>query len=159
MPSSEKVRLRMASRVAELSANLSHFVKIFEDAERFSGPSLYFHNKTLGCLRTYPSVSQAIHSDELFDWIYATLASWGMHRMGRGNTKLRDLEQIKASVRAQGAALSRLQAFSLLELSPTDVGRVIEELWRLIAELTVSIAEARIVANCVFWRNWPPILA
>jgi len=137
----------MDSRLTDLSANLEHFVGIFSEAEKFSGPSLYFHLKTLKCLRTYRSASEAIFSDELFDWLYATLASWGMHRMGKGNTKLRDIEQIKESVRAQSATIASLQDLSLLELTPIAVRRTSHELWRLLSSLTISIAEAQIVAN------------
>jgi hypothetical protein len=147
LPSSEKVMLRMDLRVADLSANLEHFVGVFDEAERFSGPSLYFHLKTLGCLRNRGSATQAILSEDLFDWLYATLASWGMHRMGRGNTKLRDLDVIKASVRAQGASIASLQDLSLIELSPAAVTRVSHDLWILLSSLTISIAEAQIVAN------------
>ena len=147
MPSSEKVKFRMDSRLAELSVNLRHFVEVFEEANKFSGPSLYFHNKTLSCLRQFKSVSEAIISDELFDWLYATLASWGMHRMGKGNTKLRDLQEIKASVRAQGTAIASLQGLSLCEISPSAVGQVGRDLWRSLSGLTISIAKARIVAN------------
>jgi hypothetical protein len=137
----------MDSRLADLSDNLKHFIDVFEEAEKFSGPCLYFHCKTLNCLCTYSSASEAIFSDELFDWLYATLASWGMHRMGKGNTKLRDIEQIKASVRAQSGAIASLQNLSLLELSPAAVNRVSYELWKLLSSLSISIAEAQIVAN------------
>lgn len=147
MPSSDKVIFRMDSRLADLSANLEHFVGVFEEAERFSGPSLYFHLKTLGCLRNRGSATQAISSEDLFDWIYATLASWGMHRMGKGKTKLRDLDVIKASVRAHATSIASLQDLSLFEISASDIGRVSRDLWKLLSGLTVSIAEAQIVAN------------
>ena len=147
MPSSERVILRMDSRLAELSANLRHFVSVFEEAEKFSGPSLYFHLRTLGCLQNWGSAAKAILSEDLFDWLYATLASWGMHRMGKGNTKLRDLQEIKSSVRAQGTTIASLQGLSLCDISPSAVGQVGRDLWRLLSSLTVSIAEARIVAN------------
>jgi hypothetical protein len=148
----------MDSRLADLSANLEHFVGVFEEAEKFSGPSLYFHYKTLNCLRTYRSASEAIFSDELFDWLYATLASWGMHRMGKGNTKLRDIEQIKASVRAQSATIASLQDLSLLELCPEAVSRISHELWRLLSSLAISIAEAQIVANSKVLHHLIPSL-
>jgi hypothetical protein len=137
----------MDSRVTELSANFGHFIGVFAEAERFSGPSLYFHSKTLNCLRGYRTASEAILSNELFDWLYATLASWGMHRMGRGNTKLRDLEEIKASVRAQSATIASLQDLSIINITTQDIGWISREIWKLLSKLTVSIAEARIVAN------------
>lgn len=152
----------MDSRLARLSANLEHYVEVFTEAERFSGPSLYFHHKTLNCLQTYRSASEAICSDELFDWLYATLASWGMHRMGKGNTKLRDLKEIKESVRAQSASIALLQNLSLIGITTHEVDRISHELWKLLSELTVSIAQAQIVANSkvlhhLLPRLMPPI--
>lgn len=147
MPSSSKVILRMDTRLDNLSFNFKHYVHVFEEAETFSGPSLYFHHKTLKCLRSHDSTTQAIQSEELFDWLYATLASWGMHRMGQTNTKLRDLQEIKSSVRAQGAAIAPLQDLFLFDLSTSTADRVCRDLWRLLSSLTVSVAEAQIVAN------------
>lgn len=162
MPSSEKVILRMDSRLADLSANLENFVGVFAEAEKFSGPSLYFHLKTLKYLRDCRSAAQAILSDEIFDWLYATLASWGMHRMGKGNTKLRDLDVIKASVREHATSIASLQDLSLFEIPASDIGRVTRDLWKLLSGLTVSIAAARIVANSkvlhhLLPRLMPPI--
>ncbi len=152
----------MDSRLADLSANLEHFIGVFEKAERFSGPSLYFHLKTLRCLQNWGSVAQAILSDEIFDWLYATLVSWGMHRMGKGNTKLRDLDVIKASVRAHATSIASLQDLSLFEIPHSDISRVSRDVWKLLCGLTISIAEARIVANSkvlhhLLPRLMPPI--
>lgn len=147
MPSSAKVLSRMDARLAEVSVNLNHFVSVFESSEKFSGPSLYFHHKTLSCLRSHHSAAQAIASDDIFDWLYATLASWGMHRMGKGNTKLRDLPLIKESVRSQKSAITALQGISLLELPASKLGQVCRDIWRLLSNLTISIADAQIVAN------------
>jgi hypothetical protein len=128
----------MDSRLADLSANLVHFVEVFDEAERFSGPSLYFHLKTIGCLRNQGYATQAIISEDIFDWLYATLASWGMHRMGKGNTKLRDLDVIKASVRAHAASIASLQDISLLEIPTSEIRQVSRDLWKLLSGLTAS---------------------
>jgi hypothetical protein len=69
MPSSYKVVSRMNERVRELSDNFQHFVSVFQTSEKFSGPSLYFHKKSLACLAQYGSAAQAIASDEIFDWV------------------------------------------------------------------------------------------
>jgi hypothetical protein len=162
MPSSYKVISRMDERVRELSENFQHFVSVFENSEKFSGPSLYFHKKSLACLDRYGSAAEAIASDEIFEWIYATLASWGMHRMGRGNTKLRELSVIVESIRSQSSTIRAFQNVSLLELSRSDLGQTIGALWHCLSKLTVSIAEARIVANSkvihhILPRLLPPI--
>jgi hypothetical protein len=137
----------MDERVRELSENFNHFVSVFEGAEKFSGPSLYFHKKSLACLERYGSPIAAISGDEIFDWVYATLASWGMHRMGKGNTKLRDLPVIVESVRSESSAIKALQNIALLDVSPSRLTQTCRDIWHLLSRLTISIAEARIVAN------------
>jgi hypothetical protein len=54
---------RMDERVKELIAGFRHFVEVFDRERRFCGPSLYFHYRTLKCLRTHPSLSDALHDD------------------------------------------------------------------------------------------------
>lgn len=53
-------------------------------------PSLYFHQKAL----------QAAEGDfdRFADLVYAVLASWGMHRMGRGGSKMREFADFRASL-------------------------------------------------------------
>jgi len=147
MPSSVNVIRRMDIRVTELSNDLVRFARVFEEAETFSGPSLYFHLRTLDCLRHHKSSADALLSDELFEMIYATLASWGMHRMGRGNTKLRNLDEIKASVRKHASEIKALQNLYLTQINRTEIAQVTRDVWRLLSNLTISIAEAKIVAN------------
>jgi len=147
MASSAEVTRRMDKRVTELSGDLARFLHAFDAASKFSGPSLYFHLRTLECLRHHGSAVDAIASDDFFDWLYATLASWGMHRMGRGKTKLRELPEIKASVRAQAPVIEGLQALSLAEISRAEIRPLVHRLWGVLNALSVSIADAKIVAN------------
>ena len=72
MPSSYKVISRMDQRLRELSEDFKHFVSVFEASEKFSGPSLYFHQKSLACLHDHGSAVEAIASDEIFDWVLPT---------------------------------------------------------------------------------------
>jgi hypothetical protein len=61
-------------------------------AATFGGPSLHFHRRTL----------QAIdrnNFDESVEYLYALLASWGMHRMGLGGSKMREFEGFKESLK------------------------------------------------------------
>ena len=70
-----------------------------------------------------------------------------MHRMGKGKTKLRDLPEIKASVRAHASSIEALHNLSLGDLHPAQVSPTIHALWALVDTLSVSIADAKIVAN------------
>src|SRR5262249_2980989 len=72
----------MQRRVAEICASLSTFVEAFDRSRRFIGHSLYFHHRTLDLLNSCGSVSRALESQCFLESLYATLASWGMHRMG-----------------------------------------------------------------------------
>jgi hypothetical protein len=137
----------MDERVADLCTDIPRFLHAFDVASKFSGPSLYFHLRTLDCLRRYRAPIDAILSEQFFDHLYATLASWGMHRMGKGKTKLRDLADIKASVRAQADSIESLQGLSLGEILPAQVRPTLEALWNLLNALSVSLAAAKIVAN------------
>jgi hypothetical protein len=147
MGSGFKVTGRMDERVTELSADLSHFLQAFSTASKFSGPSLHFHLRTHECLCRHGSAVNAIASEDFYECLYATLASWGMHRMGRGNTKLRELSVIKQSVRAQERAIEALQHFCLCDISAAEIHPLIKKIWQLLNSLSVSIAEAKIVAN------------
>ncbi len=147
MGSSLKVLQRMDSRVRELSEHLLDFEHYFESTETFSGPSLYFHQKAIQSLRSCKSLSEAVLSDDFYDWIYATLASWGMHRMGKNNTKLRNLNEIKLSVREQISIIKDLQHLSLTDLRHSNVEQIGKIIWTLISNIRVSVAEAKIGAN------------
>jgi hypothetical protein len=51
------------------------------------GPSVYFHHKAIECAR-----NEEFLEDRHLEYIYATLASWGMHRMGDAGAKMPDFE-------------------------------------------------------------------
>ena len=53
---------RMRGRVDQLIGDLEHYVDVFERAKLFTGPSLYFHTKTLA-LRRQMSAAQALEND------------------------------------------------------------------------------------------------
>lgn len=87
MASSKAVLDRMEQRVSELDAGFRTFVDVFARSERFSGPSWYFHRKTLQRRATHATIESLLGDDVFFDALYATLTAWGLHRMGPGNTK------------------------------------------------------------------------
>jgi len=43
-----------------------------------------------------------INDERFIEYIYATLASWGMHRMGPGSSKMEDYDKFKFSVDPYG---------------------------------------------------------
>jgi hypothetical protein len=67
--------------------------------------------------------------------------------MGPGNTKLRDIGELKTSLRSEAPRLERMSQVSITSFREHDATRVARAIWSIMATLKVSVAEARIVAN------------
>src|SRR6476660_1425763 len=85
-----RMKLR-TDRVSELLANADAWHEAYSRAETFGGPSLYFHRRALDTRRSPASLQH-------LEYVYATLASWGMHRMGAGGSKMRAFDVFRDSV-------------------------------------------------------------
>lgn len=137
----------MDVRISELDSGFRRFVDVFGRSERFSGPSWYFHRQTLNRRAGHATIDSLLEDDGFFDALYATLTAWGLHRMGPGNTKLRNLDDIRASVREQAQHLEALRLLRIFEVTDSDVPSIVKRVWSVLTALRVSIAKARIVAN------------
>jgi hypothetical protein len=147
MGSSTRVVERMDQRADELCDRFPACLALFSASAPFAGPSLYFHRKTIELRERHSSIHTLVDDEAYFDAAYATLAAWGMHRMGPGKTKLLDIATIRDSVRENATALEQLAALHIATVAVDQYEDVIGQLWALIARLRVSVAEARIVAN------------
>jgi hypothetical protein len=78
-------------RVGDVLENADRYYAAYHAAETFGGPSLYFHQRALDT-RHAPASLQHL------EYVYATLASWGMHRMGSGGSKMCVFDEFRASV-------------------------------------------------------------
>ena len=102
----ERVKERRPN-LESLVGDFSRFVHSFDANRQFGGPSVYFHRKTIEALARYPTAVDALGDDAFFDYLYATLASWGLHRMGPGNAKLRDIDELKVASANRPRRLNR----------------------------------------------------
>jgi hypothetical protein len=125
---------------------------------QFVGPSVYFHAKTIEALARHPTAVDALGDDAFFDYLYATLASWGLHRMGPGNTRLGNIDDLKASFRKQASSIERVQQLQLERLGSRDVRDVAEEAWEIIANLRVGIGKTQLVGNSKALHHLLPAL-
>jgi hypothetical protein len=130
-----------------LVGDFSHYVRSFDPNQQFGGPSVYFHLKAIEALSRHPTAVDALGDDAFFDYLYATLASWGLHRMGPGNAKLRDIDELKASFRAQASKIEQVQQLQIDQLDPDKVREVAEAAWAIMASLRVGIGQTLLVAN------------
>lgn len=147
MPSTIPVIERMDQRVAELTNHFYSYVKVFDASDRFSGPSLYFHRRTIEQRRSAVSVAGVVASIEFVELLYATLTAWGMHRMGPGNTKLREFKDFHGSLEESLPKLRGLEELVLSSLSDDQLGEATEALTELIVTMQLSQADAKIVVN------------
>jgi hypothetical protein len=148
----------MDGRVSELLGGFEKYVGVFAASARFTGPSGYFHRKALARRALHPTVAALVEDDAFFDALYATLTAWGLHRMGPGNTKLRDLGEIRDSVRVQVDTLDKLAVLNITTVSEAETASVIDRVWSVLTALRVSVAAAQIVANSKALHHLLPAL-
>jgi len=148
----------MERRVNDLIAGFDQYVQAFNDGNPFTGPSIYFHHKTLAVLRQHSTPCSALHSDEFLDYLYATLASWGMHRMGPGGAKLADMSQIKDSFAHQEASIREVQSLSMCTIPSAHVSHVISTVWDILDSLRVGTSGTKLVANSKALHHLLPAL-
>ena len=149
---------RMHRRVSELMNDFGYYVDVFDQASLFTGPSLYFHFKTLELLRRHDSAMQALEDDEFFDSLYATLTAWGMHRMGPRGAKLVDLSELKASFRRQAKRIHQVETLCIVDVQEQEILDVTSLLWEIICRLQVGVGKTKIVAGSKALHHLLPAL-
>jgi hypothetical protein len=138
---------RMQERVDRLIADFGRYVEAFDKANPFTGPSWYFHHKTLAILRQHGTACETLRSDEFVESLYATLTAWGLHRMGRRGAKLRELPEIMQTFRAQEEAIRNIQSLSITDMPIADLPAIVSKLWTILRALRVGAGKTKIVAN------------
>ena len=108
VPAGRKVKYD--DKIREILSNAEKYHGAYYKAETFRGPSLYFHERALA---TRYDPSSLTH----LEYVYATLASWGMHRMGRGGSKMRSFEVLSQSVQTLKDRIAEAQTFDFREMS------------------------------------------
>jgi len=111
---------RYKDKVSDILTNAEKYHAAYYEVEKFRGPSLYFHKRSLESLHS-------VNITQYLEYIYATLASWGMHRMGRGGSKMQSFDRFKESVEAIRDKISRAEKI--------DYSNVIEADWRLLEDI------------------------
>ena len=111
-------------KVRDTLANADRYHRAYYEAETFRGPSLYFHRRAL---ETRQSPGSLAH----LEYVYATLASWGMHRMGKGGSKMQSFDTFRRSIGPLTDKISEAQRF--------DFRAMDDARWALLRELFQGI--------------------
>ena len=152
----------MRDRVEKLCSGFPHYIARFDESDLFTGPSLYFHFRTLNQLHKHVTFSRVFEDNLFFEYLYATLTSWGLHRMRPVKAKLVDFEIFFQSFQHQRNAIEELQNISLIELSDKNVPIIVDKLWNILKNIKVSTSKTRLVANSkalhhILPHTMPPI--
>lgn len=111
-------------KVADILTNAERYHDAYYEAETFRGPSLYFHQRAL---ETRKLRNFSIH----LEYVYATLASWGMHRMGARGSKMQQFETFRRSVEPLKDRVVEAQQFTPQTMSSAEWS-VLNEVFRAI---------------------------
>lgn len=79
----------MEDKIKDIIENLEKYHEDFYKANRFDGPSHYFHLKAL---------ESRFDCENFSVFSYALLTAWGMHRMGKGGAKMVDFQSYRSSI-------------------------------------------------------------
>lgn len=138
---------RARSNVDALIRGFSAFVRRFEQSNGFPGPSLYFHLRAIERRRDHSTVDTLMADDRFFEYVYAVLPAWGMHRMGKQAAKVGDFNEMLASFRTKTSAIRGLWDLDIRTLSHSDCEAVAKQVWSVLGALKVSTSATRIVAG------------
>jgi hypothetical protein len=111
-------------KVRNILTNAEEYHRAYYKADTFRGPSLYFHHRAL---ETRNKPIELAH----LEYVYATLSSWGMHRMGKGGSKMQPFDIFRQSIELLRDRVAEAQKFQLEEMS--------EQKWSVIKEIFHSI--------------------
>ena len=138
---------RLHTRINDIVSNFNAYLEVFEDSNLFTGPSVYFHNKVLEQMRQHNTPVEALEDDQFFDYLYATLTAWGMHRMGPGNTKLVNMSDLKETFHKQKERIRDIQSITICQVPQTDVSALTLQIWEILDGLQIGIGKTKIVAS------------
>ncbi len=121
-----------------------YFTQSYEGFLTFGGPSVYFHNE---CLK---AGNAAFLADRHIEMLYATLTSWGMHRMGdptTTKTKLADWPSFRDSIANQRKVLLRFRQHRMAVMSELEYSDAVTALKSCYFALSLSLSKATVVVN------------
>ena len=129
----------------DLIKNIGHYYKCsLKVMKEFGGPSIYFHIQAINAQET------DFLSDRHIEMIYATLASWGMHKMGDPDVtkaKMVDFPEFKQSIITHRDQFEKLSPMRMNLCSKEQYAGYLDDLKQIYYKLKVSISEATIVAH------------
>jgi len=96
--------INYVEKVRDIRDNAESYHEACYQASTFSGPSLYFHRRAIETCNIPTSLNH-------MEYIYATLASWGMHRMGEKGPKMKSFDFFGKSIESLADEITAAQNY------------------------------------------------
>ncbi len=88
------------------------YVLACHKSQNYSGPSVYFHTRVIEKYRNTDNYDKLLSDNQYIEYIYATLTSWGMHRMTK-NVLLKEFKEFKKTIDLNRDSLIELNKYKL----------------------------------------------
>lgn len=135
----------MVQNSASLLARLRHYYGLSMGVlQDFGGPSVYFHQQAI------QAQASAFLGDRHIEMIYATLASWGMHRMGdpeKTRAKMVEFDDFRSSILTCHTELAALQNERIENVTAVRYIEILQALSSVYGRLKVSVSNSTLVAH------------
>ena len=136
--------------IRDLIENFSEYIKLFETNNPFSGPSQYFYmNKIISV--TEKGDYDTVFTQDFIEFVYATLASWGMHRMGPDNkgAKMNDFNSFKGCIMQSKDKVLKLRNLEIgkveVDNAIADINELYRSFWPLMKSNSKLVATSKVM--------------
>lgn len=137
-------------RIEGLCEKFPSYVAWTLESYRLDTPARYFHIKTVNRLKSHSDLASALRDDIFFDYLYATLVSWGM---ASRRAELCGFEEFRNTICSSRTEMEQLAEYSLSSLCQRhalesgSLVEVVKLMNDLLAKVRVSKTERWLVAN------------
>jgi hypothetical protein len=133
-------------KVSDILQNMEGYhAAFYAGITAFRGPSLFFHRQSLET-QSRPDFIRHL------EYVYATLASWGMHRMGPGGSKMQDFATFKNSVEPLRDKIGEAQQIDYREVTSQNLD-TLEEIFK---GINIMVSGTSIVGNSKVMAHMVP---
>ena len=110
-------------------------------ANDFGGPSIYFHQKALEWQQ------KDFLSERHLEYVYAMLASWGMHRMGKTGAKMPNYKDFKESILSVKNELISWRELRIEKLGKKELDTLLPKLTEVCFNIVATTSDSKLVSS------------
>lgn len=131
-------------QVEDIISNADKYHEGYYAVETFRGPSLHFHRRSL-------ELHDSTDFERYLECIYATLTSWGMHRMGMRGSKMVPYDVFRESVEPLRDTIGEAAHLDWVDMT-YDKWLLIERLFKginIMASKTTIVGNSKVMAHMI----------